>query len=140
MNLAESWLLLKGHPEWAGGFLLFSVLLLTGSVLLAPRILAELPHDYFLNPHHRPLESFRDRPLLRMGLLLIKNLFAVILGIAGLAMLVLPGQGLLTLLVALILLDFPGKFALKRKLIRIPFLHRLANKLRKLRGKAEFQT
>ena len=34
-------------------------------------------------------------------------------------MLVTPGQGVLTILVGLLFLDFPGKFALERRLVQM---------------------
>jgi hypothetical protein len=51
-------------------------------------------------------------------LLILKNLFGAILVLAGLSMLLLPGQGILTILVGLMFLDFPGKFAMERRLVR----------------------
>jgi UPF0716 family protein affecting phage T7 exclusion len=47
-----------------------------------------------------------------------KNLCGTVLVLAGVAMLVLPGQGILTIVVGLLLIDFPGKFALEQKLVR----------------------
>jgi hypothetical protein len=38
--------------------------------------------------------------------------------VAGIAMLVLPGQGVITIVVGLLLIDFPGKFRLERWLAR----------------------
>lgn len=115
------------------------MLMLLGSILFIPGILLRLPSDYFHNPNHRPLESLLPRPVLRMFLLVLKNVLGLLLAVAGLGMLLLPGQGVLTLLVALILLDFPGKFALKRKLISIPSIQKAANAFRQKRGKDKFQ-
>ena len=36
----------------------------------------------------------------------------------GILMLVLPGQGLLTILVGLMLSDYPGKFKLEKELLK----------------------
>jgi hypothetical protein len=137
--IPELWKFLQDNSHWAGLLALVSILLLAGSILFIPGILLRLPKDYFHNPHHRPLESLLPHPVLRMILLILKNVFAILLAVAGFGMLVLPGQGVLTLLVALILLDFPGKFALKRKLISVPRIHHTANAFRKKRGKEEFQ-
>lgn len=118
----------------AGG----SMLVLAATCLLIPFMIARLPETYFDNPHHSPLEHLQHRPVLRIGLLFLKNAFGLILVLAGLAMLVLPGQGLLTLFVAMILLDFPGKFTLKRKLIRLTRLRKIINQFRIRHGKAPF--
>lgn len=133
------WTTLQQHATLAGLLVLSSILILIGSILLVPWILLRLPKDYFHNPHHQPLESLLHRPALRTSLLVLKNAFGILLAVAGIGMLLLPGQGLLTLIVALILIDFPGKFFLKSKLISIPAFHKAANSLRLKKGKAEFQ-
>ena len=96
-----------------------SILMLIGSLVLTPRILLRLPASYFQHRHHAPLEQFQHRPLLRIILVILKNVAGGLLFLTGLTMLVLPGQGLLTLFLALLLLDFPGKNALKNRLFRI---------------------
>jgi hypothetical protein len=45
-------------------------------------------------------------------------------------MLLTPGQGLLTLLTGLLLMDFPGKYAMERWLIGHPLMLRAINRLR----------
>jgi hypothetical protein len=54
-------------------------------------------------------------------------------------MLVLPGQGLLTILIGLLLLDFPGKRALERRLLRRPGLRAFLDRMRVKRGRAPFE-
>ncbi|MEX2606552.1 MAG: hypothetical protein WD708_04335 [Kiritimatiellia bacterium] len=115
-----------------------SFVLLIATLALIPFMIARLPETYFDNPHHQPLENLRHRPLLRSGLLLLKNALGLILLLAGLSMLVLPGQGLLTLFMAMILIDFPGKFALKKKIIHVARLRRIINQFRIRHGKAPF--
>jgi hypothetical protein len=90
-----------------------------------------LPADYFTENRHRPLESWQQHRVLRPVLLVVKNLLGVVLLIAGLLMLLVPGQGLLTIAVALILLDFPGKFRLERWLASRRAVWRSLNWLRK---------
>ena len=65
-----------------------------------------------------------------MALLGAKNLAGAVLVLAGLAMLVLPGQGLLTIVVGLLFLDFPGKRSLELRLVRHPPVLRTINWLR----------
>ena len=74
----------------------------------------QLPSDYFNRKNHRPLDMWTAHPVLRPLLLVAKNLLGLALIIAGIAMLVLPGQGLLTIVVGVVLMDFPGKFRLER--------------------------
>ena len=66
----------------------------------------------------------------------------VILGLllvaAGLAMLFLPGQGLLTVLIGVCVMDFPGKRGLLQRLVRGPKVQGALNWIRRKRGKEPF--
>jgi hypothetical protein len=94
-------------------------------------MLVRLPQDYFTKERRRPLESWAKRPALRFVVLIAKNLLGIVLVAAGLAMLLVPGQGLLTIAVGLILTDFPGKFGLERWIVTRPSVWRSINWLRK---------
>jgi hypothetical protein len=48
----------------------------------------------------------------------------------GVAMLLLPGQGILTILIGLMLIDFPGKRRLERRLVQQPSVWRAINWMR----------
>ena len=89
------------------------------SLALVPLLVARMPADYFTR------ESKRLPPTpLRLAARILKNLFGLILLLLGIAMLVLPGQGLLTILISLTLLDFPGKRRLELRIVRLPALRR----------------
>jgi hypothetical protein len=83
-----------------------------------------LPADFFL-PH----EHVRPSMGRRVGRIL-KNLLGVVLVVLGVILLVLPGQGLLTIVVGLMLVDFPGKHALVARLLARPHLLPVANRWR----------
>lgn len=109
---------IAGHELLLGWLSVISVLMFFGSLIAVPWLVLQIPTDYFLHPDHL-VDRWRARhPLVRIGLLTLKNLCGVVLVLAGIAMLVLPGQGILTILMGLICLDFPGKFALERRLAR----------------------
>jgi hypothetical protein len=61
-----------------------------------------------------------------------KNLAGGVLVLLGLIMAIpgVPGQGLLTVLIGLTLLSFPGKRRLERRFVRMPALLRAINRLR----------
>ena len=46
-------------------------------------------------------------------------------------MLVLPGQGLFTILIGLMLSNYPGKFYIEKRFIAIPSILKMINWLRK---------
>jgi hypothetical protein len=68
------------------------------------------------------------------SLLILKNLLGIVLLLAGIAMLVLPGQGLITMFVSLTLLNFPGKYRLERWVISQGVVFRSINWIRQRRG------
>ena len=110
-----------------------SVAISLGSVVLVPYLLTRLPADYLLRnrtstPQHRPLPSWR------LLTLVIRNILAAGLFVAGLIMLFTPGQGILTLLASLVLATFPGKRRLCRRVLSTPSVLKTVNKLRARAG------
>ena len=126
--------IIEQHPEaiwWIGSL---SGIIFLGSLVLVPWLVVRIPHDYFVT-ERRPKLPFADRhPAIRWTLLVVKNLLGALLVAAGIAMLVLPGQGLLTIVVGVLLLDFPGKYELEARVIRIPSLRKTVNWLREKRN------
>lgn len=115
--------------EWLGVLLIVSILSFVGSLILIPVILIRLPADYFMPQYsHRWLQG--HHPLLRVLGHVLKNVTGVVFLCAGLAMLVLPGQGLLTILIGLSFLDFPGKRRLEAAVLGQPTVLRTINALR----------
>lgn len=99
--------------------------------LLLPVIVLRLPADYFASARDRqPSPRTAVAWLLRLG----KNLLGVLLVLAGIAMLLLPGQGLLTILIGLMLINFPGKRALERRIVGRPSILKLLNGMRARRA------
>lgn len=100
------------------GLSLLSVVSAITTLTLGVRLIARLPRDYFVNDERHQITLTGYPLLVRLGLPFVKNLLGLVFVISGIAMLVLPGQGLLTLLAGLLLMNFPGKFALERWLVR----------------------
>jgi Putative transmembrane protein (PGPGW) len=100
-----------------------------GSLIAIPFLLIRIPPHYFDERH--PRTWMRDHhPVLRVLGLLAKNIVGIVFLLAGLLMLFLPGQGVLTMLIGLSLTDFPGKRTLERKIVGQPAVLRTINKLR----------
>jgi hypothetical protein len=110
-----------------------SVVLFVASLLAIPWFVARLPEDYFCHRRDRPSLMHLPDARLRMLVLVLRNLGGVLLLLAGIAMLVLPGQGVITILVSLILLSFPGK---RRLLARIAGQHQVLSTLNRIRKRA----
>ena len=97
------------------------------SILFCTLVIAYLPPDYFL-PNRR---ANRIRhPVLRIGLKCLKNLLAVVLVVVGIIQIPLPGQGILTILIGIIISDIPGKRKLERRIISSPVVLATANGIR----------
>ncbi len=98
--------------------------------LLVPRLAVKLPADHFVRP---------EIPLARRSLrawfwYMGRNLFALVLFIAGIAMIVLPGPGIITIIVAIALADFPGKRRVERAFIRTWIVRTAINAMRLKHG------
>jgi hypothetical protein len=114
----------------------WSILGMVISAAVVIFILLILPHDYF---HSRRRSAFvEDQPFFFRWLMIVfKNLLGIILIAAGMILSLpgIPGQGLLTILIGLILVDIPGKGFLQDKLITTPAVINPINKLRARFGK-----
>ncbi len=111
------------------GLTVASVIGFVASLIAIPLILVRLPADYF--DMRTPRHWMKDHhPLLRLVGLIVKNAVGVIFFLAGLAMLFLPGQGLLTMLIGVSLMDFPRKRELEAKMVGQPTLLGIINTMR----------
>ena len=88
------------------------------AVFLVPIFIARIPARYYVDLPRRPTDWGRRHPALRILLLAGRNALGWVLVVAGIAMLALPGQGLLALLVGLTLVDVPQKRRVELWLIR----------------------
>jgi archaellum biogenesis protein FlaJ (TadC family) len=117
-----------------------SVVTFVGSLVLVPVLVARIPADYFAH-HRRPRTAMDARPAwARIALRVGKNVLGVLLMFGGLAMLVLPGQGLLTLLIGFMLVDLPGKYRFERWLVSRPRIAAGINWLRRRAGREPLKT
>ncbi len=111
-----------------------SAAMLVISAMLIPYLIVRLPADFYAesNGRRRLLEQ---RPVLRAVFLAVKNTIGGLLLAAGILMLVLPGQGILTILAALALLDFPGKRNLEMRILHRPTILKSINWVRRRAGR-----
>jgi len=113
-----------------------SILTFLAFLIIVPILIVRVPSDYF--SHGRLQKRLWTNPhlALRMILLIGKNILGCIFIAAGLLMLLLPGQGLLTILAGIMLLDFPGKYRLVRWIVARPQVLQTLNWLRRRTGKS----
>lgn len=99
------------------------------SIIVCTVLITYLPSNYFTNNYQR---RHIKNPILRFIVSFFKNIVGFIIIILGALMSVpgIPGQGLLTILVGLIISDFPGKSRLLNRIIHIRTVSLAANKIR----------
>ena len=108
-----------------------SVVMFVGTLVAVPVVICRLPCDIYVRrrvPRARPAG-------LGPVLALVRNLCGLAIVAAGILMLVLPGQGILTIVIGIMLVDFPGKHALERRLIGHPRVIDAMNALRERFGR-----
>ncbi len=106
-----------------------SIAMFVGTLVAIPVILARVPDDWFVRPR-----SVRSLPL-RVA----RAVVGVTVVALGIAMLVLPGQGLLTILVGLGILDIPFKHRLVTRLLSNPKVHGAIDRMRHKAGRGSLE-
>lgn len=103
---------------------------LVGTTVLTVWFVVQLPADYFVQNAGR--QSKRRTSVLHWIGLLLRNLLALALIALGIVLSLpgVPGQGLLTILLGIMLSDFPGKVRLERKIVSYPKVLEALNRLR----------
>jgi hypothetical protein len=107
------------------------------SLVLIPWFVGRLPQDCFLKIQQKD-KTGQQPSVGTLALTIFRNIFGFTLLLAGLIMLFLPGQGLLTILLGLLLISFPGKQKLVDALVGQPKIQRSLDWLRKKRKKPPF--
>ena len=108
----------------------------TVSLAIVSFIMVKIPEDYFHKDRPRDLWSDKH-PVIRYLGIIGKNLLGVVLVLVGILLSLpgVPGQGFLTILLGIMLLDFPGKRKLEHKIVSRPQVLETINKLRDKFGK-----
>lgn len=96
---------------WLG---VVSALSIFASIGAVAWFIARMPAAYFTHETREPVPELYRWPVLRYLVFALKNLLGAVLIAFGVILLVTPGQGALTILVGLMLLNFPGKYRLER--------------------------
>ncbi len=109
------------------------------AIIGVPWVVARLPSDYFNQPNRSVWRELNREPWYALVLGGLKNLLGAALLLLGIVMLVTPGQGVLTLIAGMLLMNFPGKFELERWLVGQPGVMRGLNWLRRRHGEPPFE-
>ena len=114
-----------------------SALVFLGSLLFIPWLILQVPADYFANPDSDRFNPLGEHPVAIAIVSIVRNTFGIILILIGVALLVLPGQGLLTILLGIVAGQFPGKRRFVYWLVERHQIHRTMNWIRRKGGKPD---
>jgi hypothetical protein len=113
------WLTIAGVAMSLGGL----------GILLA--LAVTMPADHFM-PRYRGAEERRRHPAVRLLLRVVRNVIGAIMIVLGLVMAIpmVPGPGVLFILLGVSLMDIPGKHAMVRYIVSRPLVLQPLNTLR----------
>ena len=134
--LPEGW----GATEFLVASIALTATTAVVSLISVALIVVRIPTDYFAGD--TPPRLWADRhPLVRWPLLIFKNLLGVTLVALGAVMALpgVPGQGILTMLIGAMLINFPGKRKMERWLIGRRGVLTAINKIRGRYGRPPLQ-
>jgi hypothetical protein len=117
--------LAHGGVWWGLGL---SVVLAVGSLAIATAVVVGWAPNRFT---HGPPPGHKHVVIRALGLV-AKNVLGLLLVLVGMVMALpgVPGQGILTILIGITLLDFPGKLGIERRALKHPRMLHAINTLR----------
>lgn len=127
--LSEFWASVTWSKLLLGvGVFLFS---LAASTLAIAVVMIKIPANYF-SSHYRQDFLPNSSWIVRWGAVIAKNVVGVLLILLGILLSLpgVPGQGILTILLGLIMIDIPGKRPLEARIIKRPAILSTINNLR----------
>lgn len=127
--------LISDNTGWWVGLGMASAVMFVGSLVLIPILVIRMRADYFIDKRGGTTALAQSHPVLRWSVLVVKNVLGLLLLALGVAMLLGPGQGVLTILLSFSLLNFPGKRRLEIRLLRLPGLLSAINRVRHRAGR-----
>src|SRR5262245_46406099 len=123
---------MRGHESVVVSAAAISLFTFVGSIAVVTALIVRMPANYF-DYRVPPPDSWRGRhPAVRIAFVALKNILGLIIVAIGLVLLLpgIPGQGVLTVLIGITLLNFPGKRKLELRFIRFQPVLRAVNWIR----------
>jgi archaellum biogenesis protein FlaJ (TadC family) len=120
--------------EYAVWIFVISLLSFIIGIASMPWLVARIPVNYFShhNRHRTPQKA--HHPIVGLVLTGLKNLLGIVLVVIGIIMLFTPGQGLLSILFGLMIMNYPGKYRLECWIIKRPMIFNTINTMREKKG------
>jgi len=134
------WLL--SHQRLLKWLFVLSILAYLATAVAIRIIVVRMSPDYFMHKGPPPDSWRAAHPVVRWLFLIVKNMLGILLiavGILQCIPILVPGVGALTILVGILLLNFPGKRALELRLVRTPPVRKGIDWIRHRNGKPSLQ-
>ena len=129
----------EGNEALLWATAIVSLVTFFGTLAIVPVLLSRMPADYFVGSKP-PADLVQRFPgWTRWFVRALKNLMGLVLLLMGVIMLFTPGQGVLTVLLGIALLDFPGKRKLERSIASRPRVRRSIDWIRERNGRPPLQ-
>jgi len=130
-EIAQLWDQLWGFFETYGLWVAAgSIAMFVISLAAMPFIVARIPVNYFTHHGRHRMSQSNHHPVIRLLLAGLKNILGAILLVAGFIMLFTPGQGILSMLFGLMIMNYPGKYRLECWIINKPMIFDTVNRMR----------
>jgi hypothetical protein len=133
LELILEWILSQATNFW--WLLGISTFAFIATLIAVPAFVIRIPSNYFSRSTRPTTELERQHPRMRALGVGVKNIVGLILILMGIVMLIIPGQGFLTITIGFMLIDFPGKYRLERWLVSRRQIMTAMNMLRDRAGK-----
>lgn len=121
--LIQFWALLE---PLLPALLISGIILIVITTLATPWFVIRLPEDYF-TARRKPRVN---RGLLALALYILRNTVATLLILAGIILFMLPGPGILVVLVGVATSTYAGKYKLERAIVRQRSVFNMINWIR----------
>lgn len=132
------WLIQNDQVLW--WLAVSSVVVFFGTLMLIPWVIVKIPADFFAREMGRRSALRERHPILISLVTIIRNIIAALLICVGILLLVLPGQGLLTIFMGMVIASFPGRRRLINSLAGRPGILRRLNWIRHKAHKEPLQS
>ena len=124
-----NWVYLHKIAFWWIGT--FSIATFVGTLIIIPILIVRIPADYFKRRVQKQKSCYKEQHAVICCIgTVFKNILGALFALAGFAMLFFPGQGLITILIGIMLLNFPGKVALQLRIVQQQNVLRAINWMR----------
>src|SRR3569623_184057 len=115
-----------------------SIVACAAGLIIAPWWAIRMPADFYLRPESSQKaakDAVSPRPFKLWALIMVRNLIGRLFILAGLSMLLLPGQGILAILAGVLVIEFRAKHRVARAILLRPTVLHSLNWMRRKAGK-----